>query len=57
MAVALNHTMEASMSSETQMIVLGIEAVVGIIILFAQVKLFSIAPTLDKNITQATLES
>jgi hypothetical protein len=49
MAKALNHTVEARMNSDTQMIVLGIAAVVGIIILFAQVKLFSIASTLTES--------
>ncbi len=42
------------MNSDTQMIVLGVEAVLGIVILFAQVKLFSIASTLTDSKTKLT---
>jgi hypothetical protein len=54
MATTLNPTVEARMNSDTQMIVLGVEAVLGIIILFAQVKLFSIASTLTESKTKLT---
>lgn len=54
MAVALNPTVEVSMNSDTQMIILGVEAVLGIVILFAQVKLFTIAATLTESKTKLT---